>query len=233
MELKTSQSMLILIFYSRCIILLLRIYHIRLFVLMHEPLKFLIPDHCNCQAAECLKEKFHLSDSVWMRSLGHENTYSFQENTLSIQQPDQNVGYSMASGSISGNFCALSSVLKSLVLLQDIYSMLSACQDIEHIDGKIFFSSLDAVSTTSDCVLRKLRELLMVVSLDCTKCELLGEGNGMPNTKNQKEKLASNDHKKRGKNRNMKRPKTMTRSSVDDTKFVKGTKVPLHTCRPF
>lgn len=174
-----------------------------------------------------------MGDSVWMQSLGHENTYVFQENTVSIQRPDPNVGYSMASVSISGNRCSLASVLKSLVLVQDIYSMLSACQDIEHIDGKIFFSSLDAVSTTSDCVLRKLRELLMVVSLDCTKCELLGEGNGMPSTKNHKEKLATNDHKKKGKNRNMKRPKPMTRSSVDDTKFVKGTKVPLHTCRPF
>lgn len=185
-----------------------------------------------CLAAECLKEKTIVGDSVGMQSLGHENNYIFQENSVSLRRPDLNVASSVASVSISGNRCSLSSVLKSLVLLQDISSMLSACEDIEHIDGKIFFSSLDAVSTTSDCVLRKLRELLMVVSLDCTKFELLGEGNGMPSTKNHKEKLATNDHKKKGKNRNMKRSKPMTRSSVDDTKFVKGTKVPLHTCRP-
>jgi len=37
-----------------------------------------------------------------------------------------------------------------------------------HDTGKLFFSMLGSVCTISECIPRKLRGFLMVVSLDCT-----------------------------------------------------------------
>ncbi|KAK6120720.1 hypothetical protein DH2020_045536 [Rehmannia glutinosa] len=83
--------------------------------------------------------------------------------------------------------------------------------------------SLDCVNSISDIILRKLRELLMVVSLDCTKFELLGEGNMNPLTKKLNDKHVATNRKKKGKNRNRK-SNPVPRPCEDDSKPIDPTK---------
>jgi hypothetical protein len=98
-------------------------------------------------------------------------------------------------------------VLKGLYILQDISILLLSFQNREeYCKEKLFFSSLGSVSTVSDCILRKLRGMLMVVSLDFTKMELLEEENvNYHPTKKSKEKVCSGARRKKGKTRNSKK----------------------------
>ncbi|KZV49037.1 hypothetical protein F511_10988 [Dorcoceras hygrometricum] len=83
-----------------------------------------------------------------------------------------------------------------------------------------FFSSLANVNSISDTVLRKLRELLMVISLDSTKIELLGEElTNSPREKLNKKHVPGN-HKKKGKNRN-KKVNAVPRPCQDDSEPIK------------
>lgn len=92
-----------------------------------------------------------------------------------------------------------------LLVLQIIVAMASAFHRDEFDNEKLFFSSLDSVSTISDRILRKLRGLLMVVSLDSTKFELLKEDNKKFVPSKSKEKVAATSRKKKAKNRNAKK----------------------------
>ncbi|XP_045828053.1 uncharacterized protein LOC123920018 isoform X3 [Trifolium pratense] len=90
--------------------------------------------------------------------------------------------------------------------------MLTSSINSEYDIGTLFFSSLVSVSTISDCILRKLRGFLMVISLDCTKHELLEEEHDKSSSGKPKEKLGPSNRKKKGRTRNNKRqnpaPKT-------------------------
>jgi hypothetical protein len=65
----------------------------------------------------------------------------------------------------------------------------------------------------------------MVVSLDCTKLELLGEGieKSLPNKS--KEKLSACSRRKKGRSRNMKKVIPFLRSSLDDFPCNKSLKI--------
>lgn len=105
--------------------------------------------------------------------------------------------------------------INRLFVLQVIIAMELASHHDEFDKEKLFFSSLDSVNTVSDSILRKLRGLLMVVSLDSTKVELLEEENKkfMPNKP--KEKLPATNRKKKGKNRNAKRSNPVLKNCED------------------
>ncbi|XP_057805539.1 uncharacterized protein LOC131020624 isoform X3 [Salvia miltiorrhiza] len=104
----------------------------------------------------------------------------------------------------SGDLSALYQIFNSLYILQVISTLLSAAQFGGYQKEKLFFSSLDCINSISDIIIRKLRELLMVISLDCTKFELLVEENTDSRTKKVNEKHVINNRKKKGKNHSKK-----------------------------
>ncbi|KAL2477973.1 Nucleotidyltransferase family protein [Forsythia ovata] len=127
---------------------------------------------------------------------------------------------------VSGNSSPLNRAFNSLYILQVISAMLLASQRCVYNQEKLFFSSLDSANSISDNILRKLRELLMVISLDCTRIELLEEGNWISPNKS-KEKPVSSNHKKKGKKRNknsnpVPRPCTDGRNLVEHTWVYSG-----------
>jgi hypothetical protein len=101
---------------------------------------------------------------------------------------------------LSGKPTSVVNVFSSLLVHKDIIVIILSCQNSGYDTGKLFFSTLGSV-----CILRKLRGFLMVVSLDCTKLELLGEGveKSLPNKS--KEKLSACSRRKKGRSRNMKK----------------------------
>ncbi|EYU30539.1 hypothetical protein MIMGU_mgv1a025631mg [Erythranthe guttata] len=119
-------------------------------------------------------------------------------------------------------FAYLGKAARSLV----VSALSSAAQNGGHGTEKLFYSSLDCVNSIADIILRKLRELLMVISLDCTKIELLGEGNKNSHAKKSTEKHVANNRKKKGKNRN-KKSNPVPRPCQDDSKPIDPTKEPV------
>ncbi|KAH9621285.1 hypothetical protein KSS87_000896 [Heliosperma pusillum] len=103
--------------------------------------------------------------------------------------------------------------INRLIVLQAIIA-LAISPPLEDFDKeKIFFSSLGSVNSVSDVILRKIRGLLMVVSLDSTKFELLEEENEKTTITKSKEKPTATHRKKKGKNRNSKKSSTALKNS--------------------
>lgn len=67
----------------------------------------------------------------------------------------------------------------------------------------------------------------MVVCLDFTKLELLGEGNLNHPPDKSKEKLGTGGRKKRGRTRNVKKLNRVPRSCGDDSTSLQPLKVPF------
>ncbi|EEF50321.1 nucleotidyltransferase, putative [Ricinus communis] len=106
----------------------------------------------------------------------------------------------------------------------DIVALILPGQHREYDVSKIFFSTLRSVSSISDCILRKLRGLVMVISLDCTKLELLGEGNMKHLTSKQKEKPNTGSRRKKAKTHNMKKPESAPDIVVNEAYINKPLK---------
>ncbi|XP_073313820.1 uncharacterized protein [Primulina huaijiensis] len=122
----------------------------------------------------------------------------------------------------SRNQSLLDCKLKSLCILQVVSVMLLESRHGEYGKEGLFFSSLDNVNSISDGILRKLRELLMVISLDSAKIELLGEElTNSPREKLNKKHVTGN-HKKKGKNRN-KKVNGVPRPCQDGSKPIEPT----------
>ncbi|KAL6560391.1 hypothetical protein OROGR_003950 [Orobanche gracilis] len=119
-----------------------------------------------------------------------------------LRGPDSKLKWNANPAHVSGKLAPLYYIFNSLYILQVISNLVSATQCGKY--DKLFFSPLDSVNSISDIILRKLRELLMVISLDCTKFELFGEGNTNSLTKKLNEKHVGTNHKKKGKNNNKK-----------------------------
>ncbi|KAK9035977.1 hypothetical protein V6N11_077999 [Hibiscus sabdariffa] len=128
---------------------------------------------------------------------------------------DAEFGITITANSRSGKPTNLTNVFSCLFVLQDIVTVVLSCHN--HCDvEKVFFSTLGSVSSIIDSVLRKLRGFLMVISLDCTKLELLGEGNFNSSSDKSKGKLSAPSRKKKGKSRNTKNQNPVLKTEVDD-----------------
>nr|GEV81902.1 nucleotidyltransferase family protein isoform 4 [Tanacetum cinerariifolium] len=90
----------------------------------------------------------------------------------------------------------------SLLVVYEISTTLLAFEQGQFDDETLFFSSLGSVSTISDRLFRRLRGLLMVISLDFTKLELLEDLSSTSSVKKPKQKSVSN---KKGKSRDVKK----------------------------
>ncbi|XP_073118855.1 uncharacterized protein [Henckelia pumila] len=129
--------------------------------------------------------------------LGRRDFSTFQGTDLEVKR---NANHAHG----SRNPSLLDCKLKSLYILQVISTLLLESKHGEYGKEELFFSSLENVNSVSDSILRKLRELLMVISFDSTKIELLGEElTNSPREKLNKKHVIGN-HKKKGKNRNKK-----------------------------
>ncbi|CAL5381431.1 unnamed protein product [Camellia sinensis] len=176
-----------------------------------------------------------LEDQTWLFSSGAERSLRFNY-TMSSQRtiptlPGTDAEFSLAARpvSVSGKPSSVAYMFYGLFVLQEIVTILLACQHSEFDKEKVLFSTLASVSSISDCIFRKLRGLLMVVSLDCTKLELLEEGNSKIPTKKSKEKLGAATRRKKGRTHNMKRLNPVPRSSGDDVRIDKANKD--HECK--
>ncbi|KAI3700980.1 hypothetical protein L2E82_45621 [Cichorium intybus] len=116
----------------------------------------------------------------------------------------------------SDKLSSISHKFNRLLVVCEISTMLKAFEHGQFDEGVLFFTTLGSVTTISDRVLRRLRGLLMVVSLDFTKLELLEDFGSTKSTKKPKPKL---DSSKKGKTRDVKK-------SIPVQKSFKGNSIP-------
>lgn len=166
---------------------------------------------------------------MWLFNTGVEQPLRYSHNvstrkTVPKLVADTEFGSSIIPASLSGESASLVGAFNNLVLLQDIVVMISLCRHSEYDKGKLFYSTLSSISTISDFILRKVRGFLMVILLDCTKLELLAEGDkSLP--KKSKAKPSAGSRKSKGRTRNMKRPSPGPRPCTDDFLCEKSLKV--------
>lgn len=177
-----------------------------------------------------------LDDKMWPydyrgeQPLRCNSTFKSGGDIAKLKGTDSKHKWNTNPAPVSGNSSPLNCVFNSLYILQVICSMLLAFQHGAYDQDKLFFTSLDSANIISDIILRKFREMLMVVSLDCTKIELLEEGSWSSN--NFKEKGVSSNHKKKGKKRS-KNLNPVPRPCTDGRNLVEPAQVCLHLLNIF
>lgn len=128
--------------------------------------------------------------------------------------------------SVSRKPITVASNLSGLYVLQEFASLLILCQNGLVPVQSVFFSSLGTITTLVDCILRKLRGFLMVISIDSVKVELLDDNThkcSPSSSSNQKLGLTSRKHK--GKTRNLKKPTPEATSDKNVSLSTKSGKV--------
>ncbi|XP_015950587.1 uncharacterized protein LOC107475465 isoform X1 [Arachis duranensis] len=149
-------------------------------------------------------------DEIWLYSVGvdkflqYNRTASAQRTTTAFPN-DVEFGTVVTPLAFCNKPSALARALNSLLVLLDVNMVITSVLNIDYDIGELFFSSLDSVCTVSDCILRKIRGLLMVISLDCTKFELLSEELDKSSSGRSKEKPSASNRKKKGRSRNTKK----------------------------
>ncbi|KAI3416829.1 uncharacterized protein J3R85_015098 [Psidium guajava] len=148
-------------------------------------------------------------DRLWAFSLEPHPSLKYNEN-VSLQRAapelasDVEFGSMIMHDSISQGHSSFANVFNCLLVLRDAIA-LKSCLESDFDGGKVFFSSLNAIGTISDCILAKLRAFLVILYLECTKLELLGEGSSKSFPNKSKEKPGASGHKKKGRPGNLKR----------------------------
>ncbi|XP_018458928.2 uncharacterized protein LOC108829837 isoform X1 [Raphanus sativus] len=109
--------------------------------------------------------------------------------------------------SVSKTPNALATKLSGLYVLQEFASLLLLSQNGSLSAQTIFFSSLASLTTLADCILRKLRGFLMVLSVDSVKRELLEENTPKSSTSSSSKQIPGpTSRKHKGKTGNTKKP---------------------------
>ncbi|XP_004308471.1 PREDICTED: uncharacterized protein LOC101305610 [Fragaria vesca subsp. vesca] len=162
-----------------------------------------------------------VEDEMWLLNTGMEQPLRYNHivsmrKTVPKLVADTEFGSSIIPASLSGKPASLADAFNNLFVLQDIIKMISLCCNNEYDKGKFFYSTLSSISTISDFILRKLRGFLMVLLLDCTKLELLSEGNEKCLSKKTKAKPSASSRKSKGRASNMKRPNPVPMSCTDE-----------------
>lgn len=159
------------------------------------------------------------ADEIWLYCTGVDklrqyNRSASAQRTIRTFPDDTEFGTVITPVTFCKKPAALARAFNSLLVLQDVSMMLTSIFNSECDIGPLFFSSLGSVCTISDCILRKVRGFLMVISLDCTKLELLEEELDMSSSGKSKEKLSVSNRKKKGRTRNAKRQNPAPKTSV-------------------
>ena len=184
------------------------------------------------QTLEVLKVARSASeDELWLFSAGaveQPMRYDYIEplrDTFPKLPEDAEFGNIITADSRSGKPTSITNVFSSIFVLQDIITVVLSCHRNEYDVGKVFFSALGSLSTITDGILRKLRGFLMVISLDCTKLELLGDGNFNSSSDKSKDKFSACSRKKKGRSRNIKKQNLVLKTEVEDLPPYKHFKV--------
>jgi hypothetical protein len=146
-----------------------------------------------------------LEDETWLFGAGADrrvrcNYTGAMQRSIPSMIAEAEFGSTIIPATLSGKPTSVVSAFSSLLVLKDIIMIILTSQYSEYDTGKLFFSTLRSVCTISDCILSKLRGFLMVVSLDCTKLELLGEGIEKSLHNKSKEMLGACSRRKKGRN---------------------------------
>lgn len=120
--------------------------------------------------------------------------------------------------------------INRLLVLQVVIDMALTFPNDDFGKEKIFFSSLDSVNSIADGILRKLRGLLMVASLDSTNLELLEEESQSNVANKSNEKQAATQRKKKGKNRSAKKFNLASSNCNNNSLLDNTVEVPLCFC---
>ncbi|KAJ0967074.1 hypothetical protein J5N97_023991 [Dioscorea zingiberensis] len=111
--------------------------------------------------------------------------------------------------------------LNRLAVICEMSLMFSKSRLEEFKKDEIFFSSLSSISSISDFVLRKLRGLLMIVSIDYVKLELMGDPEIDPIPNKSKDEFGKSCRKGKKKNRNSKRLSSCSKLSIVNPAYQK------------
>lgn len=127
----------------------------------------------------------------------------------------------------------LASNLSGLYVLQEFASLLILCQNGLVPVHSVSFSSLGSLTTLVDCILRKLRGLLMLISVDSVKVELLEDNTHKCSpSSSSKQRLGSTSRKHKGKTRNMKKQTPEAKSDKNVNLSAKSVKVHMFCPSP-
>ncbi|XP_057250564.1 uncharacterized protein LOC104905346 isoform X2 [Beta vulgaris subsp. vulgaris] len=157
-----------------------------------------------------------VEDRLWNFDLEEEPLRHRDHNTFTADNSQRRAQFGLTSDlvlSSSSPPTTLKTAVNRLFVLQVIIAMALKFPHDDLDKEKIFFSSLDSVNTIVDGILRKLRGLLMVVSLDHTKFELMEDENVANKTK---VKQAASQRKKKGKNRSARNFNSALKNCSDD-----------------
>lgn len=165
-----------------------------------------------------------LFSAEWNRPFRYNCTISPPRSMLT-SQADLHIDFNIIPATHSGKPYLLTNIFRNLLVLQDIVTMVSLCLHDEYYKSNLFYSTLGSICAIPDCILRKLREFLMFISLDCTKFELLGEGNSKSFPSKSREHVGASSRRKKGKSRKSQNP--VLRACVDDLSCNKFMKVNL------
>lgn len=150
-----------------------------------------------------------MKDEVWNVDMAEEQSLRYRDhNTFTTVHLQRRAEFGLTSDLVSSSTRLPTTLICSinrLFVLQVIIDMALTCPHDDFDKEKIFFSSFSSVNTIADGILRKLRGLIMVVSLDYTKFELMDEEIHNIAASKSKEKQAATQRKKKGKNRNAKK----------------------------
>lgn len=159
-----------------------------------------------------------LFSAEWNKPFRYNCTISPPRSMLT-SQADLHIDFNIIPATHSGKPYSLTNIFRNLLVLQDIVTMVSSCLHDEYYKSNLFYSTLDSICAIPDCILRKLREFLMFISLDCTKLELLGEGNSKSLPSKSRENLGASSRRKKGKSRKSQNP--VLRDDLSCNKFLK------------
>ncbi|XP_023527216.1 uncharacterized protein LOC111790524 isoform X3 [Cucurbita pepo subsp. pepo] len=162
-----------------------------------------------------------LFSAEWNRPFRYNCTIS-QPRSMLTSQADLHIDFNIIPAAHSGKPYLLTNIFRNLLVLQDIVTMVTSCLHDEYYKTNLFYSTLGSICAIPDCILRKLRELLMFTSLDCTKLELLGDGTSKSLPSKLREDLGASRRRKKGKSRKSQNP--VLRACADDlscNKFLK------------
>lgn len=130
--------------------------------------------------------------------------------------------------SVSKTPNALATKLSGLYVLQEFASLLLLSQNGSLSAQTIFFSSLASLTTLADCILRKLRGFLMVLSVDSVKRELLEENTPKSSTSSSSKQIPGpTSRKHKGKTGNTKKPTPEAKSDRNVSLSAKIIKVQI------
>ncbi|KAJ4951824.1 hypothetical protein NE237_028656 [Protea cynaroides] len=170
-----------------------------------------------------------LEDDIWLcggaaeKTVKDNDSASHQKTILPNFGIDAEFCLVVLPAAISGKCTPFTNLFNGLLVLREMSAMILACQQNEYEKDKLFFSTLGSVHSISDCILRKVRDLLMVISSDCIKMELLGEGNMKSRMNKSEEKLGVGNRRRKRRGRNQKRQNLGGKSSRASFALEKST----------